>query len=97
MKRVDHSKGTDVDGFLQAFAEDRNEIWVTQSGDLQNVIDELIDRLGNQREQIAQEIEAVRKRFARYLEAQSPSDRDNGSIGLAAYDSAAAIARGKTG
>lgn len=56
MKRVDHSKGTDVDGFLQAFAKDRNEIWVTRSGDLQNIIDELIDRLAALREQIAREV-----------------------------------------
>lgn len=36
---------TNVDGFLAAYAEDDNIYWLASPGHVQNVLDELIDRL----------------------------------------------------
>jgi hypothetical protein len=36
---------TNVDGFLAAYAEDDKVFWRADSGHIQNVLDELIDRL----------------------------------------------------
>jgi hypothetical protein len=37
---------TNVDGWLAAYAEDDNTFWRTEPGHIMNVVDELIDRLG---------------------------------------------------
>lgn len=36
---------TDVDRWLTLYAEDDNVFWATDSGHVQNVVDELIERL----------------------------------------------------
>ena len=41
----DNEAPTDVDKWLSLYAEDDNVFWATEKGHIQNVVDELIDRL----------------------------------------------------
>lgn len=45
---VDANGATDVDAFLAAYAEDDNNFWRADIGDIMNVLDELIERLANE-------------------------------------------------
>lgn len=45
----DNSEPTDVDRWLEIYAQDDNLFWATDTGHLMNVIDELIERLNSQR------------------------------------------------
>lgn len=41
----DNSEPTDVDRWLEIYAQDDNVFWATDTGHLMNVIDELIERI----------------------------------------------------
>ena len=41
----DKNGATDVDGFLEAYADDENAFWRAEQGHIKNVLDELIERL----------------------------------------------------
>jgi hypothetical protein len=59
---VSNDGSTNTDGFLAAYQKDDNTFWRVDTGHLQNVIDELIDRLENaeqrERERITKAVEA---------------------------------------
>ena len=52
----DNSEPTDVDRWLEIYAQDDNVFWATDTGHLMNVIDELIYRLETQKPKTIREI-----------------------------------------
>jgi hypothetical protein len=52
----DNSEPTDVDRWLEIYAQDDNLFWATDTGHLMNVIDELIYRLETQKPKTIREI-----------------------------------------
>ncbi len=87
---------SDTNSFLEKYAADDNEYWRTPSGEIRNILDDLIDRLAEQREQITQEIEAARKRFVEHSKTRSLDEQFADASGIACFDLSLTIARGRT-